>query len=469
MESRKEDHSAAAERRRKLREAIAFKVYEFDAHGVDMNQRYKSKAIVADGSKDPGFRDDPELVHQQTTYPGARLPHVWLQKGAEKLSSLDLCGKGRFTLITSIGGDVWVDAAKAVSKATGVDIRAVKVGPGCDYEDHYGDWARIREVGDTGCVLVRPDQHVAWRAKKRPADATVGTGEGVFADSRQEGRCAEAAPRRNQPRKNPPSNSPERRGSQMAAKPIYFSEEQSEEAVISRMDPKKVDPRLYEVTKSLIKHLHGFIKEVEPTNEEWMAGIKFLTETGHMCTDWRQEFILLSDTLGVSMLVETINNRKPIGRNRDDRARPFLHRGRAAARQRRQHLARRQGRADGGHAAASPIPQGKPISRRAARRLAGQRGRLLRRPAEGHPARHESARHLHHRRRRPLLVPLGQAELLPDPRRRSGRQDAEGARPPPLPPGARPLHRRRKRVRSRSPRITSCQAIPISRATRCSA
>ena len=99
----------------------------------------------------------------------------------------------------------------------------------------------------------------------------------------------------------------------MAAKPIYFSEEKSEEAVIARMDPKKVDPRVYEVTKSLVKHLHGFIKEVEPTNAEWMAGIKFLTDTGHMCTDWRQEFILLSDTLGVSMLVETINNRKPSG------------------------------------------------------------------------------------------------------------------------------------------------------------
>ena len=64
---------------------------------------------------------------------------------------------------------------------------------------------------------------------------------------------------------------------------------------------------------SLVKHLHAFIKDVEPTNDEWMAGIKFLTKTGHMCTDWRQEFILLSDTLGVSMLVETINNRKPSG------------------------------------------------------------------------------------------------------------------------------------------------------------
>ena len=73
---------------------------------------------------------------------------------------------------------------------------------------------------------------------------------------------------------------------------------------------------------SLVKHLHAFIKDVEPTNEEWMAGIQFLTDTGHMCTDWRQEFILLSDTLGVSMLVETINNRKPSRRHRDHRARP---------------------------------------------------------------------------------------------------------------------------------------------------
>lgn len=99
----------------------------------------------------------------------------------------------------------------------------------------------------------------------------------------------------------------------MAQETIFFSEERSEDAVISRMDPAKVNPRLYAVMSSLIRHLHGFVKDVEPTNEEWMAGIRFLTETGHMCTDWRQEFILLSDTLGVSMLVEAINNRKPSG------------------------------------------------------------------------------------------------------------------------------------------------------------
>ncbi len=96
-------------------------------------------------------------------------------------------------------------------------------------------------------------------------------------------------------------------------KAVYFSEEKSEEAVISRMDPAQVDPRLHEVMSAAIRHLHAFVKEVEPTNAEWMATIGFLTRTGQICNEWRQEWILLSDVLGVSMLVETINNRKPSG------------------------------------------------------------------------------------------------------------------------------------------------------------
>jgi 2,4-dichlorophenol 6-monooxygenase len=171
MADRKKDGAKAEKQREALRRAIAYKVYEFDAHGVEMNQRYRSRAVVSDGSKDPGFKENPELIYQPTTYPGARLPHVWVEQGRQKLSSLDLCGKGRFTLITSIGGDAWVDAADALAQAAGIDISAVKIGPGCDYEDPYGDWANAREVSDGGCVLVRPDQHVAWRAKKRSADA----------------------------------------------------------------------------------------------------------------------------------------------------------------------------------------------------------------------------------------------------------------------------------------------------------
>ncbi len=73
------------------------------------------------------------------------------------------------------------------------------------------------------------------------------------------------------------------------------------------------DRRLKQIMTSLISHLHEFAREVQLTEEEWLQGIQFLTETGHMCDAKRQEFILLSDTLGLSMLVIAQNNRKPIG------------------------------------------------------------------------------------------------------------------------------------------------------------
>lgn len=91
-----------------------------------------------------------------------------------------------------------------------------------------------------------------------------------------------------------------------------FSEENSVQAVLDRLDQCD-DPRLKEVMTALVDHLHGFIKDVEPTMEEWFRGIDFLTRTGQKCDDVRQEYILLSDILGVSMLCESINNRKPTG------------------------------------------------------------------------------------------------------------------------------------------------------------
>lgn len=67
------------------------------------------------------------------------------------------------------------------------------------------------------------------------------------------------------------------------------------------------DPRLKQVMTGLVRHLHAFVREVRPTPGEWFRGIEFLTETGKWCDDKRQEFILLSDTIGVSMLVDFIN------------------------------------------------------------------------------------------------------------------------------------------------------------------
>lgn len=72
-----------------------------------------------------------------------------------------------------------------------------------------------------------------------------------------------------------------------------------------------IDPRTRDVAGALIRHLHAFIREVEPSEAEWLEGIEFLTRTGHACDGNRQEFILLSDTLGVSMLVDAINHRRP--------------------------------------------------------------------------------------------------------------------------------------------------------------
>src|SRR5437870_3458422 len=73
------------------------------------------------------------------------------------------------------------------------------------------------------------------------------------------------------------------------------------------------DVRLRQIMCGLVRHLHAFVKDVELTEAEWFKAIQFLTDTGHMCDDRRQEFILLSDTLGVSMVVDLISHRKPEG------------------------------------------------------------------------------------------------------------------------------------------------------------
>ena len=88
-----------------------------------------------------------------------------------------------------------------------------------------------------------------------------------------------------------------------------YNEQTLMEAVIERVAGTP-DPRLRQIMISLIKHLHGFVHEVRPTSEEWLAGIQFLTAVGQKCDDKRQEFILLSDSLGVSMLVDLINHGK---------------------------------------------------------------------------------------------------------------------------------------------------------------
>lgn len=172
LEARADPTPDAEKQRAAIREAIAFKKYEFDAHGVEMNQRYRSDAVETDGQIEPAFDLDAELHYQPTTWPGARLPHVWVfdRDSGDQYSTLDLVGQGAFTILTGIGGEAWRDAAQTVGAELGMDLRVHVIGPRQKYVDHTGDWARARDIADTGCILVRPDQHVAWRVAELSDD-----------------------------------------------------------------------------------------------------------------------------------------------------------------------------------------------------------------------------------------------------------------------------------------------------------
>ena len=105
-----------------------------------------------------------------------------------------------------------------------------------------------------------------------------------------------------------------------------FSEKNLTAEVLHRIR-NTPDKRLKEVMTSFIKHLHAFVREVKPTQEEWMKGIQFLTDTGHWCSGKRQEFILMSDTLGVSMLVDALNYKAAKGATQSTVLGPFHREG----------------------------------------------------------------------------------------------------------------------------------------------
>jgi 2,4-dichlorophenol 6-monooxygenase len=172
MAARKEATPEAEKQRAALREAIGFKDYEFNCHGVELDQRYASTAVVPDGTAPEPPARDPQLYHHVSSRPGAKLPHAWLTTDHRRqISTLDLGGHGRFAVFTGIGGDSWERAAAVVGERLGIEIATVVIGPGRAVDDLYGDWARVRGIEDGGALLARPDNYIAFRHAAALPDA----------------------------------------------------------------------------------------------------------------------------------------------------------------------------------------------------------------------------------------------------------------------------------------------------------
>jgi 2,4-dichlorophenol 6-monooxygenase len=150
------------QRRQQVLEALDDWDYGINTHGIEMGQRYVSSAVIDDGPM-PADELDDQLYYQPTTHSGAYLPHVWLDHHGTQVSTLDLVPPDTWTIITGNEGNTWLDSAEQLSKELGFPIAAVAVGLGLPYADVYGDWAKVREITDGGCLLIRPDKYIALR------------------------------------------------------------------------------------------------------------------------------------------------------------------------------------------------------------------------------------------------------------------------------------------------------------------
>ncbi len=161
-------------RREALCRALELKNYEFNAHGVELNQRYVSAAVLPEpDAGEEVWQRDAQLYLQATTRPGAKLPHVWLVgRDGRKVSTLDCVGKGRFTLVTGLAGQAWVQALQDL-KLPWLDGLVIGTEGALDV---YCDWQRAREIEEAGALLVRPDAVVAWRHREAVSDAAQARG-----------------------------------------------------------------------------------------------------------------------------------------------------------------------------------------------------------------------------------------------------------------------------------------------------
>jgi 2,4-dichlorophenol 6-monooxygenase len=165
-----DDSPMGETRRARAGEVIRTQRTEFQAHDVEIGFSYAAGAIVPDGSEAPAA-DPMGGTYHPTTRPGHRLPHAWLRHDGEPVSTHDLSGLDQFVVLTGNDGAAWAAAAAAAAEKLGVTVRAVAIGESTGYSDEDGTWAAVREISDSGAILVRPDNHVAYRSIAAVPDA----------------------------------------------------------------------------------------------------------------------------------------------------------------------------------------------------------------------------------------------------------------------------------------------------------
>lgn len=167
-----EDSPMGATRRARAAEIFGTQRITYHAHDLELGFAYPAGAFVPDGTEPPPA-DPMGSAYTPTSRPGHRLPHAWLERNGEQLSTHDLSGtSAHFVLLAGPEGQAWCDAAEQAAQKHGVTIMPVRVGDG-EWTDPEGRWAALSEIGPAGAVLVRPDNHVAWRSKEAadaPAD-----------------------------------------------------------------------------------------------------------------------------------------------------------------------------------------------------------------------------------------------------------------------------------------------------------
>lgn len=156
-------------RRYRFREVMKLHNTEYQANDLEIGVQYEHGALVHDGTALPQ-RDPTGRHYVPSTRPGHRLPHAWVEYKEQQVSTHDLVPRDGFLLLTGRADSKWNTAARHVAKQFGVRIDVLSIADNGAAKDYKHEWRRIREYGDDGAILVRPDQIIAWRAMQAQDD-----------------------------------------------------------------------------------------------------------------------------------------------------------------------------------------------------------------------------------------------------------------------------------------------------------